>query len=243
MEKDKKYNIILGLMIFFFILFVGVCIAWGLSYIYSDKEEIKSNSNSEITNNATNQEQINSNESNVANYPKAIDLDSNEISDIISMLESKIKFMEPSDNYSDELTNNQIIGAAMFFYLNDNPQKGAEEYIYTKDLDSIIEKYFGIKNIKYGELKGTNYSYNEAKQAYVTPMWGSSSQLFINKAEYTDEAIIKIYIDEINLARFENSESITKDTYTQDMVENKLIVTIKLSSDSSFIIANYGYDK
>jgi len=33
MEKDKKYNIVLGLMIFFFLLFVGVCLAWGLGYI------------------------------------------------------------------------------------------------------------------------------------------------------------------------------------------------------------------
>ena len=31
MEKDKKYNIVLGIMIFFFVLFVAVCIAWGLS--------------------------------------------------------------------------------------------------------------------------------------------------------------------------------------------------------------------
>jgi len=33
MEKDKKYTLVLGLMIFFFILFVGVCVAWGLGFI------------------------------------------------------------------------------------------------------------------------------------------------------------------------------------------------------------------
>ena len=33
MEKDKKYNTILGLMILFFLLFVGVCLAWGLGFI------------------------------------------------------------------------------------------------------------------------------------------------------------------------------------------------------------------
>ena len=33
MDKDKKYNIVLGLMIFFFLLLVGVCLAWGLGFI------------------------------------------------------------------------------------------------------------------------------------------------------------------------------------------------------------------
>lgn len=33
MEKDKKYNVVLGLMIFFFLIIVGVSIAWGLGYI------------------------------------------------------------------------------------------------------------------------------------------------------------------------------------------------------------------
>lgn len=46
MEKDKKYSVIVGLLIFFFILFVGVCVAWGLGYINFGKQ---SNSN-EITN-------------------------------------------------------------------------------------------------------------------------------------------------------------------------------------------------
>ena len=33
MDKDKKYNIILGLMIFFFVIIVGIAIAFGLGYI------------------------------------------------------------------------------------------------------------------------------------------------------------------------------------------------------------------
>ena len=33
MDKDKKYNIILGLMIFFFIIIVAGCLAWGLGII------------------------------------------------------------------------------------------------------------------------------------------------------------------------------------------------------------------
>lgn len=33
MEKDKKYNLVLGLMIFFFLLFVAGCAAWMLGFI------------------------------------------------------------------------------------------------------------------------------------------------------------------------------------------------------------------
>ncbi len=40
MEKDKKYNVILGLMIFFFIIIIGVGIAWGLGYIGLNKNSI-----------------------------------------------------------------------------------------------------------------------------------------------------------------------------------------------------------
>ncbi len=41
MEKDKKYNVVLGLMIFFFILFVGISLAWGLSSIGKKTTENK----------------------------------------------------------------------------------------------------------------------------------------------------------------------------------------------------------
>lgn len=33
MNKEKKQNAILGVMIFLFVVFVGVTIAWGLGYI------------------------------------------------------------------------------------------------------------------------------------------------------------------------------------------------------------------
>ena len=32
-EKDKKYNAILGIMIFLFLIVLGVALAWGLGYI------------------------------------------------------------------------------------------------------------------------------------------------------------------------------------------------------------------
>ena len=46
MEKDKKYNMVLGLMIFFFIIIVGVCIAWGLGIISINKTNSKKIANS-----------------------------------------------------------------------------------------------------------------------------------------------------------------------------------------------------
>jgi len=45
MNNDKKYNIVLGLMIFFFILFVAVCIAWGLGFIGINKSNVETNDN------------------------------------------------------------------------------------------------------------------------------------------------------------------------------------------------------
>ena len=51
MEKDKKYNIILGLMIFLFILFVGICIAWGLGIISINTNKTTNNNTSYVPDN------------------------------------------------------------------------------------------------------------------------------------------------------------------------------------------------
>lgn len=63
MEKDKKYNVILGLMIFFFVLVVGISLAWGLSSINKSSKGIeieKQNSNIVTENiNTENQESTN----------------------------------------------------------------------------------------------------------------------------------------------------------------------------------------
>ena len=67
MEKDKKYNVILGLMIFFFILFLGVCVAFGLGIISINTNkttDIKSGVNDvNRTNNIS--ETINNNEADI----------------------------------------------------------------------------------------------------------------------------------------------------------------------------------
>lgn len=60
MEKDKKYNLVLGLMIFFFVLLVGVCLAWGLGYIGINN---KNQSNNDLPN--INQENNNNSEENI----------------------------------------------------------------------------------------------------------------------------------------------------------------------------------
>lgn len=48
MEKDKKYNIVLGIMIFLFILVVGFAIAWGLGIIGLKDNEVKANNNDNV---------------------------------------------------------------------------------------------------------------------------------------------------------------------------------------------------
>ncbi len=231
MGKDNKYNLVLGLMIFFFILFVGVCLAYGLSYMAYNKtnsNEIKENEKNDIT---VQEETTNTpNNSNII-YPLDISLEDDEISDIIAMLEAKIKFVTPSDYYTDNFNNSQLISAGLLFYVNDNPQREYTGYIQSDELTPVIKKYFGVENITY------------EKQAYDEPLWGTTKALFIKKAEYTDKSTLRVYIDMIETARFENSESITKDTYTQDMLEAKLIATIKLNADGSFVLANYGYSE
>lgn len=42
-EKDKKYSIILGIMILLFLIVVGIAIAWGLGYIHFGKQGANSN--------------------------------------------------------------------------------------------------------------------------------------------------------------------------------------------------------
>lgn len=68
MEK-KKYNLILGIMIFLFIIVVGVSIAWGLGYIgvKSNENELSDQSNLNETNNEVveNNKNIQSNENKV----------------------------------------------------------------------------------------------------------------------------------------------------------------------------------
>lgn len=62
MEKDKKYNIVLGIMIFLFILVVGFAIAWGLGIIGLKDNDVKANNNNPIENNVdVNEEQLISN--------------------------------------------------------------------------------------------------------------------------------------------------------------------------------------
>lgn len=72
MNKDKKYNIILGLMIFFFVIIVGIAIAFGLGYIGINK-----NTNSNLqTNTLTNENSsTNTNNSNVTDETTKTEID------------------------------------------------------------------------------------------------------------------------------------------------------------------------
>jgi len=58
MEKDKKYNVVLGLMIFFFILVVGISLAWGLSSISKEDNSEDTKTENVEKNNASQKEEI-----------------------------------------------------------------------------------------------------------------------------------------------------------------------------------------
>lgn len=80
MEKDKKYNLVLGLMIFFFLIIVGASVAWGLGYIGVNKNSINENyeaNNSTIENGQANIENQVSNNTTANNQTKVEEQASN----------------------------------------------------------------------------------------------------------------------------------------------------------------------
>ena len=56
-DKDRKYNIILGVMIFLFIIIIGISIAWSFGYVhFGKKNEEKTNTNTNADSNITQNE-------------------------------------------------------------------------------------------------------------------------------------------------------------------------------------------
>lgn len=116
MEKDKKYNLVLGLMIFFFILFVGVCVALGLGFI-----GIKSNVDSTANNNTN----IVNNDS-----EKSEDNSSNEILEVEENNTNKYELFSTnlkeefskfdSHNYSSQYISNDFVPEGYTIYLDEN---------------------------------------------------------------------------------------------------------------------------
>ncbi len=51
MKNDKKYNIVLGIMIFLFIVVIGIGIAWGLGYIGIKSNDVDTNINNNLIEN------------------------------------------------------------------------------------------------------------------------------------------------------------------------------------------------
>jgi len=84
-EKDKKYHIILGVMLFLFIIFVGICIAFGLGVIGTnsnesntiDKEQENIAIDDDNKENIINEETNNTNENVESTTPTNPNLDEN----------------------------------------------------------------------------------------------------------------------------------------------------------------------
>ena len=73
MEKDKKYNVVLGLMIFFFVIIVGVCLAFGLGIITIGKDKNLNSEAGSTNTNVVNQSVTNNTSKKTTDEEKEVD--------------------------------------------------------------------------------------------------------------------------------------------------------------------------
>ena len=102
---EKKYNIVLGLMIFLFIIIVGVALAWGLGYIGINNNANHTNTSSLSENNTSvNEEDVNVTD--VKENEQIIKETIKEVS-VAKMLEfdyTKSKNVEDNQNYNGAIS-------------------------------------------------------------------------------------------------------------------------------------------
>lgn len=65
MNSEKKQNIILGMMIFLFVIFIAIIVAWALGYISINKSNVTSSENAETKNVMSNEATNNTNKTQV----------------------------------------------------------------------------------------------------------------------------------------------------------------------------------
>lgn len=65
MNSEKKQNIILGMMIFLFVIFISIIVAWALGYISVNKSNVTSSENAETKNVMSNEATNNTNKTQV----------------------------------------------------------------------------------------------------------------------------------------------------------------------------------
>jgi len=205
MEKDKKYTLVLGLMIFFFILFVGVCVAWGLGFIginitktndsileNSQNPDEETNVSSQQTNdNNTNTQQIKENSKNdiygysllsytpadgsFKEYYKIVELHKNNSDNILVSYDVN---KQNSIDKVNRIYGLKIIGDKLYYQLHYNStDNGILTYnnIMCIDLSSNNKEPFEILN-----WKQTEQNYNKSIRDFKV----LDNYIYFNTIEY-----------------------------------------------------------
>lgn len=104
---EKKYNIVLGLMIFFFLIIVGVALAWGLGYIGINKSTTTiDNNTSSLSENNISVNEENANATGTKENEQTVKETIKEVA-VAKMLEfdyTKSKNIEDNQNYNGAIS-------------------------------------------------------------------------------------------------------------------------------------------
>lgn len=165
MEKDKKYNVVLGLMIFFFLVIVGVSIAWGLGYIGINKNSINENyeaNNGTIENGQANIQNQVSNNTTTNSQTKVEEQASNKqttsktVSNVSVLNLDSSKCLDKDDDTSKyEYMINDYFGTYVYYDQNKlyiGISENGELYQSSGDIIVECDKGYEIKNINVSEI-------------------------------------------------------------------------------------------
>jgi len=216
---DKKYNIVLGLMIFFFLIIVGVALAWGLGYIgLKDSAENKDNTNIDtpikedvaIDNNIEKEDSTNDTESN-----------KNESSLTLSEIEKLNKeyvtmYYSAFCGGSPEVRVQKIMGYNSYSEMESHYTSGVIEDMYkVTDIDYLIFES-KLSNLS-KELVNKLYSfgsenlfkeYNGKLATYLTG-WTGSSVEFVSQEHVSTKD--NVYIWNVTFNCSQPDDTIRKD--------------------------------
>ena len=157
MEKDKKYNIVLGVMIFLFIVVVGIVIAWGLRNVGVKTSGSTNDNTAGITNNDTSINSENVNVESTQNKDENVKEVIKEVA-VSKMLEfdyTKSKNVDDNSNYKGAIAKTNYIvekemtlliysdgSAKISVILDDGPMEYPIENLKGKVRDGIIGSYY-----------------------------------------------------------------------------------------------------
>lgn len=205
MEKDKKYNIVLGLMIFFFILVVGISLAWGLSSIGKKSSESETNAqNSEIVNvnesdNKENVKDTSSNKNNDEIKEQITAIEKNAIKEYVAKI-YKYGTIGTIPNFSDiNEADEEWLWYVAF------RECGAEQ-IYKPEIILVAKELFGKQ---FGKEPGNNI---------LGAYWDEEGQYYTSKAHglmVEEEPHYIIY----NVVKNDNKYNVEIVEYLLDMSE------------------------